>query len=1289
MLIFLKELTTKRNSIKIILFLIFSLNSYFTYPQKYEIEKELNWFAHTDYNYSLKKNLDQLKFNTVAYFDNEHILPSFFDQIYLGEGFEYELELTSTEFSEISEEAYQKLYKERVTDLDFILDYEINYYRKQPVINYRINALRLNPVTGKVEKLDKFNVTLTSKESGHLRDQHLRGYTENSVLASGNWVKICINQSGVYKLDFNYLNEIGLNPGSINPKNIKIYGNGGGMLPQPNSKERHDDLVENAIFVFGENDGKFDNSDYILFYAKGPHTWKHNEQLDYYKHQLNEYTDEACYFITLSDGAGKRIGSQQSISGTPVYETDEYDFFAFHEINRRTDITDYVKSGRDWFGEDFIFTTSRDFNFTSPDVIVSKGGKMMYAAGARSEYGKSLNLFQIKAGSSTLVDSYESTSSSYLGDYVVVNEKLFSFNPNSEQININLTYSKPTSTSSAWLNYISINTRNKIVFRGDQLIFRDKNVAGVNLSKINFKATLSKFEIWDVSNIFDIKKQEYVGSSNNYSFQISTDTINQYIIFEKGTGLTPKRFEKVENQNLHGLKDIDMVIVSHPNFMEQALRFKEFRSRKNGLEIVIVTPLQIYNEFSSGVQDVTAIRDFMKMLYDKASSPEKLPQYLLLFGDASYDLKNVLPNNTNFVPTYQSKTTYSPIESFATDDYFGFLDDNEGAFDKTGGLGQMIDIGIGRLPVSNTAQANAVLNKIINYENKETYGDWRNTIMFVADDVDDGGGNYHFNQSEVLSKYIYNNHEDLNIDKIYMDAYEQQTSPNGHKYPDATKAINQIMNKGALITNYIGHGGEAGWAHERVLEISDIKSWENFDKLSLFITATCEFSRYDDPERISAGEWCILHPNGGAVAMLTTSRVVYIGSNDRLGEQLYMNNIFKQPNGISKTFGQINLETKNRTGFGSDLNNTSKFILLGDPSQKLAYPENNVVVTKIPDTLKAMDLIELEGEIQDYYGNKLTDFNGVVNISVYDKASELKTLDNDNYGQVKDFSLQKSIIYKGTATVKNGEFKVEFVVPKDISYVEGTGKISFYAENGLIDANGFYDSIIIGGTNSNAINDNQPPTVRLFMGDTNFVFGGITDENPTMLALVKDDNGINTVGNGIGHELVGYLDDSDEPIILNDFYESYLDNFKEGQIVYPFSNLSEGRHKLRVKVWDVANNSAEAYTEFVVVNSRKPQINQLKNYPNPAGTYTIFSFEHNRPNEELFISIDIFDISGKLVKRIEENIYSEGNTVNNIQWNLVNDFGDNVIDGVFLYRLILKTSDGKLAQKSSKMIIIR
>ncbi len=644
--------------------------------------------------------------------------------------------------------------------------------------------------------------------------------------------------------------------------------------------------------------------------------------------------------------------------------------------------------------------------------------------------------------------------------------------------------------------------------------------------------------------------------------------------------------------------------------------------------------------------------------------------------------------NTNLVPTFESFESFDPIISIAIDDYFGFMDEDEGDmyYDD-------IDIGIGRLPVVTVEEASQAVAKIKNYASSDTavFGDWRNVVSFVADDEDN---NLHIRQSDDLAKMVDTIFPGGNLDKIYADAYPQVFTPAGQRYPKVNEAINERIDKGTLILSYTGHGGETGWGQERYLDMPDIESWTNKDKLPVFLTATCEFARYDDPLRVSAGEQIFLNQKGGGIALFTTSRATYAGSNFVMSKHFY-NNALNHPDHNYLRMGDILKLTKRASGSGF---NVMKFVLIGDPALKLCIPENFIQITKINqsavnqdnDTLRALSFVHFQGQINDRNGNKLDNFNGQVSPLVFDKSAEITTLANDNGSNPFSFNLQKNVMYKGKAEVKNGDFEFSFVVPKDIAYNFGYGKLSLYASSTDSDAGGYNKAIVIGGFDENSQTDTEGPIIELYLNDKNFVEGGMTNENPELLALVSDENGINTTGNGIGHDITAILNHNYSDIkILNDYYESDIDTYKSGQIRFPFFKLEDGQHEIKFKIWDIYNNSSIASLKFYVASSANMALESVMNYPNPFYDETVFSFEQNAGNQEIKLLISIYSMDGKLVNQLEDIFIPYSSRINHIRWDGTDENGRKIGKGMYIYRLQLMDEQGVQKSKTAKLVYLK
>ncbi len=1255
--------------------------------QEGQKERKLEWLPLNTIRITDTRIVHELSFTGAVYRSETEDLPVYSERLAIGSpDMDVDAVISNTLWEDISEADIRKVNGHERISAGLEVFSAVAMERKQPYAVVYFVPLRRNPSTGSYQKLLSFTIDFVLKERMAPLQPASRSFKQNSVLATGTWYKVAVQFTGVHRINYADLSAMGLNPSSLDPRNIRIYGNGGGMLPEECAAFRYDDLMENAIFVSGENDGSFDEGDYILFYGESPHTWSWDEGSGQFIHQVNLYSDRTYYFITTDQGPGKRIPGQPST--TQPY-TDIVDGFTDYKFVEQEDLN-IVRTGRDWFEyPPYEVQTSADYSFSFPDIDLSVPVKMRMRVAARSSTASN---FKYYLNGSQLIETLSVPSVSFSSDqYARTASAETSFTATAAGINIRVNYSKPLSGSIGWMDYIALNARRNLRFSGGQMAFRDPGASGPgNVAEYELANAGAAVTVWNITDPLNITRVGGSLSGNTFRFRLPADSLNEFIAFDGSAWYSVSPVGPVPNQNLHAVSGADLVIIAHPLFMQEATRLASHHREFDGLDVVLTDVEKVYNEFSSGAQDITAIRDFMKMLYDGAPSGDEC-RYLLLFGDASYDYKDRLEDNSNFVPTWEDARSMNIISSIATDDFYGFLDDGEGG----GGTFDMLDLGIGRLGVSTQASAREMVDKIIHYAtgNPDVYGSWRNVVCFVADDED---GNLHMQQhAEKLATRLDTTYGNLNVDKIYLDAYAQESTSGGQRAPLVNQAINRRIDKGTLIMNYTGHGGEAGWAHERILEISDINSWKNFDRLAVFITATCEFSRYDDPTRVSAGELVLLNPDGGAVALFTTARATYGSPNFELNNAMY-DFMFEKVDGEYPRFGDLIRNAKNKSGGISD--NDRKFILLGDPALKLAYPEygvntlkiNDISVSGLNDTIKALQKVTVKGSVLNENGSLATTFNGVLRPTVFDKPTKVETLVTDPESNPFTFELLSAILYKGKANVVNGEFTFSFIVPKDIAYNFGYGKISYYVNNDQHDGSGYYRKVVIGGFDSNVPPDEDGPEIELYLNDENFAFGGITDENPVLLAYVSDSSGINTVGTGIGHDIVTTLDnDNNNSLIINDYYESDVDSYTSGVIRYPFTGLEDGSHSLKLKVWDVHNNSSEAYTEFVVAESAELAIDHVLNYPNPFTTSTAFYFDHNQPNSMLEVQVQIYTVSGRLIKTIDQFVMTDGYRSEPIYWDGLDDFGDRIGRGVYIYKVRVRSQDGSYAEKLEKLVILR
>jgi Peptidase family C25 len=1116
-----------------------------------------------------------------------------------------------------------------------------------------------------------------------------RGYKTNSVLSTGAWSKVAIKESGIYKIDVPFLAILGFNTSNISTGSIRLFGNGGNMLSEANAELPVDDLSENAIMVVDGGDGLFNGSDYFLFYGAGPDRWLKDSLNKRFIHQKNLFSDSAYYFITIG-GIGKRITSLQ-VNTPPTLSVNSFNERIFHEL----DTINLLSSGKEWLGEEFADapgkTLSRSFSISVPNIITSSLSTLISNCVARSINVPSR--FDVRINNQ-LVQQFNvpSTGAGLYDLFAQQVQQQSDVLLTQESLQINYTYVPGGFNSQGWLNFFEIHARRNLVLNNSsQLLFRDWNSVGNNSCEFVISNATSNTQVWDVTDPFSIVRMQGNFSVNEFRFVNDAVQLREYIVFNPTNALIPGNAGRIQNQDLHNSQQTDYLIVTNGLLLSQAERLASFH-RQSNLKVTVVTTDKIFNEFSSGMQDPVALRDFAKMYFDKAgSNSTNRPKYLLLFGDASFDYKNRIANNTNLVPAYQSKIFLDPLSTYTSDDFFGFLDDNEDI--NSGLVTNFLDIGTGRIPAKNAEEAKNYVDKVISYYSKESFGAWRNNVSFIADDEDN---NLHLQDAELITSTVSAN-PIFNIQKIYLDAFQQESGSAGSRYPTVNETINNQIANGTLVFNFIGHGGSARLAEEVILDQPMINGWSNANRLPLFVTATCDFAPYDNPFTNSLGENILLRPKTGGIAMMTTTRLVFSFSN-RIMNNNYMQ-FAMQPdaNGKYRSLGEAVMAAKNYTYQNSgDLINNRKFTLLGDPALTLAFPQFKIKTTKLnsfdpllkTDTLSAGEKVVIEGEVTDNNGAPLSSLNGTLYPIIFDKPQTIITKANDPGSQQTSFQQQSNVLFKGKATVTNGKFSFSFKVPKDINYQFGQGKISYYAEDGIKDGSDFFNGFIIGGSTTVVDNDQDGPEIKAWLNDEKFVNGSIVNQRPVLILKLADSSGINTSGTGIGHDITAMLDNSSDQLFnLNNYYEADLDKYGQGYARFQLPELEPGIHSLKIKAWDVLNNSSEFILDFSVVNDEELVIDHVLNYPNPFTTKTQFWFEHNKPGQDLFVQIHIFSLTGRVVKTIEKTINTSGNRSSEVDWDGKDDFGDKIGRGVYVYRLKVFCPGSKSRTVTEKLVI--
>ena len=1133
----------------------------------------------------------------------------------------------------------------------------------------------------------------------------------SSVLASGDWYKFYVDTTGVFKLSKSFIESLGISTRNLNPQHIRIFGNGGRMIPYVNSQPYPIDPEENAIMVIGEEDGVFDDGDYVLFYAQGPNGYDEEKRTN-----INCYNDRTYYYINVGSGNGKRIQplAQPSDPATLVIDTfQEYRYYEEDKYN-------LAQLGRRWFGNRFDVENTKTFDFDFPNLVTNSPIKLNVYAAAVSEINTSM-------GVSINGNPVTTLSFAAIADPNLATEAFFSsqLTVGAPNLSVTLEYNNSGNPSAlGYLDYISIEATRALSFVGNQFQFKNSLVSQQSgVAQYNLSNASQVFQVWDITDIYNATSIDNSQANSTLSFKTQMGDERRFVIVAPNDYYQPKKDSnsRLNNQDIKGtiftnesgaFQDVDYLIVTPARLLVQAERLAEINRNAYGLNAKAVTLEDIYAEFGCNVQDIGAIRNLVKYIYDNASTQDNRIKYLCMFGDASFDYKDRISNNTNIVPSWHSYSSFNLTSAFISDDFFGMMDANEGSLSPS----DRLDIAVGRMIVDTPQQAKEMVDKVELYHKDSSKGNWRNNFVVISDDVDDGWETVLENTTDAIGDEVHAEKPFINVTKIHSDAYQQESSAGGDKYPKVTEAIIDAIEKGALVINYFGHGGEDGLARERIFQKPHIIELNNTCKFNCFVTVTCEFTRFDNPFRPTAGEYTFWNANGGAIGLITTTRQIFVSVgitfNSKLDEYLFS---YSDNDNFSDDEYPSMAEALRLTKIDPSVSSTEQrrlVFFIGDPAMKLAFGSPDIKLTHIndvplgqgTDNLSALSHVKLSGEVTDVNGNVMTDYNGTLSTVIFDKDVQRQTLGNDGTvvnGQVyiMDFTTLGAAIFRGQASITNGLFEFEFVVPRDIAIPLGTGKVSFYATTSDLtqdNSGASVGEVVIGGINENAAEDNQGPLIQLYMNDENFVSGGITNGSPVLLAKLQDDNGINTAS-GIGHDIVAILDgDETNPYVINDYYQTEVDDYQRGSASYPLRDLEPGLHTLTLKAWDVYNNSSTAEIQFVVFDEdQKLVIDHVLNYPNPFVNYTEFWFNHNS-STPLDVSVQIFTVSGKLVKTINAQTNS-GNCCNNgtsslsrdIIWDGRDDFGDKIGKGVYVYKLtVYSPALNKKVEKFEKLVIL-
>lgn len=1090
----------------------------------------------------------------------------------------------------------------------------------------------------------------------------------NSLFSSGKWVKIETSATGIHKIYYSWLK----NNGFLHPENVKIFGSRNEMMSRQNNISSENSPIQLPLQKFKEATGE----ESLLFFVPGPVRWQCETATGQYHPIRNQPARGYSYFFLTEDiGSDLLLPLSKQPTGNADFQTDEYDDLELWEEEN----LNLLESGTRWFTALLAGGNVLSKSYIFQDRVENEPVNFnVYGAGRST----SQTQMEVTANGDGLgAIRFNPVQNSSGSDFASADSLKASRQLTGSGINLSVKYNG-VGSDQCWFDYGTLQLRRSLQYRGIPLLFRDGRTIGENkIVEFQVNGANSLLQLWEVTNPLSPVQQSFQFTSGQLTFRIQSDSLRSFILFEPQNKYPEViKTEEVKNFDLQHVDTPQFLIIAPAAFLDQAERLAQYHRTTDNMTVKVIAVEELFNGLAGGYRDVTALRNYVRHLYRQSyDSKGSVLKYLLLFGKGTCDpVHKPSDDNPNWIPTVQSVNSLNEVGSYVSDDFFGQLES------PTGGPNESINIGIGRIPASTIAEATLAVDKIIHYHEAATLGDWRDNISFIADDEDN---NLHVSDSEKLALAQAQKNPEYKATKIYFDAYPEILTPE-QRYPAVTEAIRRSVQDGDLIVNYVGHASEDGLAHERVLTINDIDGWSNKDRLPLFVTATCEFSRWDMRVKRSAGEHLLFHPAGGAIALLSATRLVYSASNFEINKSFFNHVFDRDDQGNHLRLGDIIRLVKNENG-GSI--NTAKFCLLGDPALCLNYPEqhcvnleiNNQSVEQFGGVLSPLSQVTISGEIQDRVGAKMGFLSGTLSVQVFDQPTMKTTIGNGGQ-QPFTYEVQENILFNSTVSVKNGSFTYSFVVPKDVNFNKNPGLIRYYFKNETTDGNGSFANIHFNGTETLPASDNKGPVISLYLENEKFIDGGTVSANPLLLAFLSDENGINSSGYGIGHDITLELDGlTTNPLILNSYFRADATTWKSGTIIYPLTIPDNGLHTLTLKVWDSANNSSSATIRFFI--SKEMVIHNVYNFPNPFSDQTRFVITQNRYDELFDVNLEVMDLTGRTVFQRKQVLPSRGYEINDLYWK-PQEMNTQPGYGIYLYRITLTGQDGKQVSKSGKVV---
>ncbi|MDE6559393.1 MAG: type IX secretion system sortase PorU [Muribaculaceae bacterium] len=1115
-------------------------------------------------------------------------------------------------------------------------------------------------------------------------------YATESKLASGKWAKVKVSASGMQFISNATLAKLGFR----NPKDVRVYGFGGRLLPETLTNEDPDDLPLTPSLVTDKG---------IYFFGYDHIRWTPTTLLrDFsFTHTMQAYAEESWYFLT--DSTPDAVAVTQAPAVEMPADAGVVTRFIqplLHEV----DLFHPSNTGARYLGEDFRSPTARAFDFNLTDAVP---GESVYTKYAFATHTSSPSTLHMKAtGKNGNVVENSTTLRSPLSSEMFMRYETASkaLDDMGESLRIDLSFKGEGTIKLARLDYIEVHYKRHLRLAGGQLHFTllEKSPAVVKVGN-----TEGNTVVWDITDPMAPVAVATTQSGNELLFSYPGG-VREYVAFTPDKcGNAINEGAAVLNQNIHALPVPDMLIIAPANMHDAAGRLAQHHADHDGLKVQILSPETIYNEFSSGTSDPTAFRRLLKMWYDRGnvSAPQSEDhadtsgqiKYCLIFGRATYDHKRLMENNKNaswpVVPIWQSLTGETQTASYCCEDYIGMLEDAPTFAMNSARL----NVAVGRFPVISPAEASMMVDKYINYVTKPQLGFWRNQMMLIADDQNGGA---HLTQSEDMMKGLLKTDagKNLRYEKIYLDAYKIENSSVGQEYPHAKEKMLRLWNDGVFFINYIGHANPTSWTHENLLNWTDINSFANRN-LPFLYAATCEFGRIDADTR-SGAEVLWAYPSSGIIGTITPARSVYIDPNGVLTKEMGKIMFKYDEQGKAMRIGDVMTSAKNNYPGAND--NKLRFTLIGNPAMRIPLPALKVNVDAMSDkpvddslapadypVLPARSRINLSGHIADKDNSVVENFSGIIDIVLYDAENSVETFGNGSEGVVSYYNDRRTLLYRGKAKVADGKWSTTILLPSEIENNYSPAQFLFYASSDdAREAHGEYSDFYVYGYDESGAEDSKGPAIEYFtLNHKDFDPKGCVHTSPVVMARISDDSGVNISAAGIGHQMTLVLDGK---TVFNDvtaYFTPDPDDFTAGTIAYPLSDIAPGKHSLKFNVWDNSLNSTTAVLDFEVAVNKAPEIFALSTDVNPAREKVNFTLSTDMPMAKMDCKIEVFDLNGKRVWSSEIDASTDIEAGIRVAWNLCDANGVRVPRGIYVYRATVTTPEGRAATKSYKLAV--